>query len=233
MASEVQICNLALAQLGDSATVASIDPPEGSAQAEHCALFYPLARDTLLEKHPWSWATRRVALAELADNPSSTWAYAYALPNNLLSPLAVFDPDAFDDVMTSASAGNPAVLYGLPMSGGSHLSPQPFVIESNAAGADVLLTNQESAVLRYVARVTDTSRFTALFVDVLAASLSAMLAGPVVKGDAGSSAAARWTAIAFGRDGKGGKFAVAAGADAGDKRSTALSGHTPAWLAGR
>ena len=40
MASEVEICNLALARLGDAATVVSIDPPEGSAQAEHCAMFY-------------------------------------------------------------------------------------------------------------------------------------------------------------------------------------------------
>lgn len=51
MASEVDICNLALARLGDNATVASIDPPEGSAQAEHCARFYAIARDSLLEMH--------------------------------------------------------------------------------------------------------------------------------------------------------------------------------------
>ena len=60
MASEVEICNLALARLGDAATVVSIDPPEGSAQAEHCAMFYPMARDTLLAQHPWGFAQRRV-----------------------------------------------------------------------------------------------------------------------------------------------------------------------------
>ena len=59
MSSEVAICNLALAHLGDSATVASIDPPEGSAQSEHCARFYPIARDALLEMHAWKFATRR------------------------------------------------------------------------------------------------------------------------------------------------------------------------------
>ena len=45
MASVADICNMALGHLGDSATVASIDPPEGSAQAEHCARFYPMVRD--------------------------------------------------------------------------------------------------------------------------------------------------------------------------------------------
>ena len=30
MASEIDICNLALSHLGDTATIASLDPPEGS-----------------------------------------------------------------------------------------------------------------------------------------------------------------------------------------------------------
>ena len=59
MASEVDICNLALSHLGDTATIASLDPPEGSAQAEHCARFYPIARDSLLEMHAWGFATSR------------------------------------------------------------------------------------------------------------------------------------------------------------------------------
>lgn len=62
MPSAVTICNLALAHLGDSATVSSIDPPEGSAQAEHCARFYPVALGLLLEAHPWNFATKRSRL---------------------------------------------------------------------------------------------------------------------------------------------------------------------------
>ena len=42
MASEIDIVNLALSRLGDDATVASLYPPEGSAQAEHGARFYPV-----------------------------------------------------------------------------------------------------------------------------------------------------------------------------------------------
>ena len=83
MASEVDICNLALARLGDNATVASIDPPEGSAQAEHCARFYAIARDSLLEMHAWKFATRRVQLAKLTV-PSWDWSFAYAEPTGAL-----------------------------------------------------------------------------------------------------------------------------------------------------
>lgn len=63
MASEVEISNLALSRIGDSATVSSINPPEGSAQAEHCQRFYPIARNSLLEMHAWSFCDRRIQLA--------------------------------------------------------------------------------------------------------------------------------------------------------------------------
>ena len=58
MATEVDICNLALAHLGDDATIASLSPPEGSAQAEKAARFYPIARNTLLEMHTWNFASK-------------------------------------------------------------------------------------------------------------------------------------------------------------------------------
>ena len=88
MASEVEICNLALAHLGDEATVASIDPPEGSAQAEHCARFYPIARDGLLQMHPWNFASRRVSLASVTM-PYTMWKYAYACPGDMMVAVAV------------------------------------------------------------------------------------------------------------------------------------------------
>lgn len=83
MASEVEICNLALSRLGDSATVSSINPPEGSAQAEYCATFYPAARDELLEMHAWGFATVRTKPARLEG------AWDYVLPGNCLRVLNV------------------------------------------------------------------------------------------------------------------------------------------------
>ena len=57
MTTQVQICNLALAKLGDEAQVSSVAPPDGSMQAAYCALFYPQALAVLLTKHDWSFAT--------------------------------------------------------------------------------------------------------------------------------------------------------------------------------
>lgn len=188
MASVVDICNMALSHLGDSATVSNIDPPEGSAQAEHCARFYPLALATLLEMHSWAFATRRIALAAV-DNPSSTWAYAYALPSNTINLISILASDASDDYSSSSqsSAQTYESNYARSVVGGSY-TPQDFSPETNANGDDIILTNQYNAVLRYTVLVTDTTKFSPLFVECLSWLLASKLAGPVLKGDSGMSA---------------------------------------------
>lgn len=203
MSSAVDICNLALSHLGDSASVASIDPPENSAQAAHCARFYPMARDRLLQMHPWSFAVRREALALLVSEAAmTTWQYAYAAPNDLLTMLSVLAEDASDETQTEA-----------------------FDREAMAGGAEVILTNQEDAVGRFTVRVTDPARFSPLFVDCLSWLLASDLAGPVVKGDAGAKAARDCHAIFRER------FMHAARTDSNQRRAT--TEHTAGWITAR
>jgi hypothetical protein len=190
VSSEVDICNLALGHLGDDATVASLDPPEGSAQAEHCARFYPLARDLMLDAHHWGFNTRRAALALLSAAPPSSWRYAYALPADILSPIAVLAPDARDDNSIGMPAYGGYACAPNPQSGA--YTPQPFVSEADDSGAVVIYTNQVNALLRYTARVSDPTKFPPTFVQGLAMMLASMLAGPVLKGETGIKAAALW-----------------------------------------
>lgn len=104
MSTDVDICNLALSLLGDSATVASLTPPEGSAQAEHCAQFFPIAFAALMEAHPWSWATRRIALAPL-EIAHPGWNYSYSYPADAARVLSVFQQgDGVGTVAVSTSA---------------------------------------------------------------------------------------------------------------------------------
>lgn len=184
MASEVDICNQALSHLGDSATVASIDPPEGSAQAEHCARFYGLARNTMLEMHAWGFATRRTALSAVA-NPSTTWQYCYAPPSNMVNILSVLAPDASDDY----SAGPKYNIYDAREVAGGSYTPQEYSSESDDLGNDIILTNQANAVMRYTVLVTDSNKFSPLFVEALGWLLASKLAGPVLKGEVGMQAA--------------------------------------------
>lgn len=169
MASEVEIANLALAHLGDSATVSSLSPPEGSAQAEKCARFYPLARDVMQEDFVWNFCVRRKMLALIGGWSSGKWAYAYAAPSEMLRPISVSHPDASAD-QVDALGGRPGV---------------PFRLEGTDTGQVVILTNLPDAELRYTVKVRDSTKFSAQFVEALSWRLASMLAGPILKGDAG------------------------------------------------
>lgn len=182
MSADVDICNLALSYLGDEATVASINPPEGSAQAGHCARFYPMARDELLEMHTWGFATTRIALAAVA-NPSSTWQYAYAGPSDAVNYLEILDPAATDEYTVGVQMTN--TIYGAPNTGLSSYVPQPFEVEEDANGSDIILTNQQDAVLRYTRTFVDAAKYSPLFTEALARLLASKLAGPVLKGSEG------------------------------------------------
>ena len=190
MATEVDICNLALAHLGDDATIASLNPPEGSAQAEKAARFYPIARNNLLEMHTWNFAAKRENLA-LTTNTLDQWDYAYVAPADMMNPVAIISPSAQNDYATRMSAGDtPGNLTAnfAPTIVAGQYTPQQFAVEGSN-----IYTNQENAMLRYQAFITDPSLFSPLFVTTLSWHLASMLAGPVIKGDQGAAEAKRST----------------------------------------
>lgn len=170
MATQVDICNLALSRIGDEATVASINPPEGSAQASHCARFYPMALNAMLDYHNWSMSVTRLVLDQLLITPVSGWLYAFGVPSNCVSLIALYTIGALDDS-----------------------SPREFDFESLLDGNNnpypVIYTNEPSPVLKYSMVVDDSSKFSPLFTDALAWLLSSYLAGPVIKGASGIEAA--------------------------------------------
>jgi hypothetical protein len=183
VASEVDICNNALALLGDTATVVALVPPSGSIQAVHCARFYPIARDQLLEMHTWGFSTKRVTLAVLAETPPSPWAYVYQAPSDVLNFLAILDPAAIDDYSAGlAQYGNISGSYNYNV---GIYTPQPFATETDAAGNQVVYTNQQNALLRYSGKITDTTSFSPTFTEALTRLLASKLAGVVIKGAEG------------------------------------------------
>lgn len=166
MASAVDISNLALAHLGDEAAVTAISPPDGSTQASHCARYYPIARDACLEAHAWNFATRRIAPASVPSAVPSSWQYAYTLPAECLKVLNVWGEDYAED-----NKG------------------YDFVVESNATQGNMIYTNAENATIRYIVRVTDTTKFSPMFVTALSYLLATYLSGPIVKGREGMAVA--------------------------------------------
>lgn len=184
MASEVDICNAAIAHYGGSAQVTAIEPPDGSAEAGRCARFYPMARREMLDMGPWTWAKRRVELTEVT-NPSSIWLYAYALPSDCMTPKRILqqpvlasDPSFWP--YTSLVTADQLLFF-------DERGSADFQIEGTT-----LLTNEPTAVLLYTVDVIDTARFSPSFVVALSYLLASFLVGPVIKGRVGAQAAAQY-----------------------------------------
>lgn len=223
MSSEVEICNLALSHLGDSADVSSIDPAEGSPQAEHCARFYPIARDSLLEMHDWGFASTRAVGAAVAF-PFTEWGYAYAYPTDALRIRGVLPADATDDYTAAYPPVDPYSRNSLPNQIVG-VTAQVFVTETDDAGRQIILTDQVGAVIRYTRKIIDTGRFSPLFVATLARYLASYLAGPVLKGDSAITQGKAQLGIAMGM------LAQAAVSDANQGRREIA--HVAPWLGAR
>lgn len=206
--SEVDICNLALANIGETAKITSIDPPDGSAQASLCARFYPIARDSLIEMGSWSFAIKRKSLT-VATNTRTEWAYAYTVPAEVSGILSLTMEGVLDDL----------AINGV-------LSPQKFVIELLPSGDRILYTNVEDAQIRYIAKITDTTLFTNTFNVALSWHLASMLAGPLIKGDVGAAEAKRCAQMAT-------AWMMRAATHDTTTQAEIKPMHTPSWIGNR
>jgi len=120
-------------------------------RARLCNAFYTDARDAVLRSHPWNFAITRATLAKLSDTPAYGFNYQYSLPTT------------------------PYCLRVLEMEYSDYI----FKVENVATHGRVLLTDEGTAKILYVARITDTNLFDSMFIDVLTAKLSVDLAYPV------------------------------------------------------
>tara|TARA_Y100001938_G_C8066646_1_gene420582 strand:- start:374 stop:955 length:582 start_codon:yes stop_codon:yes gene_type:complete len=77
MASEVQICNLALAKIGDQQIISLT---ENSKAGRLCNLVYEPMRDAVLRSHPWNFAVKRETLALDSTAPAYEYTSRFALP---------------------------------------------------------------------------------------------------------------------------------------------------------
>lgn len=180
MASAIDIVNTALGHIGDEALITEISPPDGSVQAMHAARFYPIARDAMLEMHAWRCNTRRANLTKLSITPPVGWAFAYALPNLCVKPIAVLMPGALPDLFSTVNTNilTPAAT--------DTINTQDYVVETLDDGSFAVYTNVDSAQMIYQVGITDTGKFTPLMVLALGRYLASFLAGPIIKGEEGA-----------------------------------------------
>lgn len=151
-ANEGEVCNIALSHCGHREQLQSLN--ESSLAARLCKVHFPTARDSVLERLPWRFATARATLAAIANGERDGWSYAYTLPANCLKERRIWNGSRW------AVAG----------------SEIPYAIEHDAAAGRVLLTDVSPASLQFTFRVTNVALWPALFVDAVAWHLATKLA---------------------------------------------------------
>lgn len=151
MASAVDICNLALSNLGQRISINSISPANTPVE-QHCAMLYPIARSAVLEARDWTFALTRSALAELSSSPTAHWEYAYAKPSDCRRIVRIFPEESTSDNDTL-----------------------DYLLEGTS-----ILTSQPAGEILYVRDIINTAEFSGLFNIALGWMLSSLLAGPLV-----------------------------------------------------
>lgn len=143
MASEADICNIALLRAGTSETISGLD--QQNKQGRVANTFYAMTRDVVLADFDWNFARKRVALTPSGEAPPTNWTFAFALPNDCLRPRR----------LVVAGARAPKV-------------PQRIPYEISGR---VLFTDEPNPELIYTRQVDESGLFDALFVSTLAWAL--------------------------------------------------------------
>lgn len=95
MASQTDICNLALQKLG-AKRITSIN--EDSVNARACLASYSHCLAKSLRAHPWRFAIDRASIAADAEEPAFGKSYSYTLPAGFLRLISPYPEATFNDL---------------------------------------------------------------------------------------------------------------------------------------
>jgi hypothetical protein len=154
MTSTVDIANYALNIIGAS-NISALD--ENSKAARLVNQRYEGVRDAVFRSHPWNCLIRRSELAQETETPAFGYAYQYALPTS------------------------PYCLRVLEFSNGSLSYPQDNMFSNTGGPVYViegrkLLTDEGTARIKYIGRVTDPNEYDASLIEALSARLASEIA---------------------------------------------------------
>lgn len=100
MATDVQICNLALGFLGVEEITALSDTTK---QGVLCNRFYSFVKNRVLRQHPWNCAITRATLTDDGTTPDHEFTYAFALPTGFLRLWKMYEYDTNLDYKVEAN----------------------------------------------------------------------------------------------------------------------------------
>ena len=181
MASEVEICNLALGNIR-ARSINSLDEP--SVQAQTCKLRYPLMRDFLLKNHPWQFAHGLKPLSVLTVQLFNR-AYAYQYPADCLHInrlVGGYEEVDLTDGTTVVSQYRP---WAEQFVSADELRQQiPYEV-FNSDDNQVIGADEAELRIDYRRKVTDPNLFSSAFIVALSHLLGAEIAIPIVGSELG------------------------------------------------
>jgi len=148
MSSQVQIVNRAMTLLGES-RIASID--DDLKQARSAKAMWDISRDALLAAHNWTFAMHRRTVEALSDEPEWGFDRQFQVPTDCLRLVQIGE-----------------LYVGLDLTDYRSGSSEEYMLEG-----DRILTSMSAPLkVRYVRRITDTTKFSQPFAASLAAKLA-------------------------------------------------------------
>lgn len=186
MATEVDICNLALSLLGEEANVVSVNPSDGSENAGLCNRWLPMAKRRLFEEADWSFAQRRAKLSELSNIDAQIYGAkkAYAFPSDGLRIIRLYE------LLQEPQDGDFSIDPEDARRFVQEVSPSEWRVEYNPANSNrMIITNVEKAVAHYTAYIDSVALYPAYFTEPLVVLLASYLVGPVKRQSTASTEA--------------------------------------------
>lgn len=165
MASLIELCNRALANVAKG-QIASLN--EQSLESRECVRW---AQPLLDEIIGWSdnmpLGRRRVVLAELVNDRPAEWSFAYALPSDMETPIAIRRVEQGGRALPEGGPFNFPLQDGLPLR---------FQIEG-----DKIYSNVPTATLIYTASTIEARELGGLMQKAFVDELSVRIAMPLTK----------------------------------------------------
>jgi hypothetical protein len=171
MATDVDICNMALSYLGVRGIITLQDT---SQTANKCTLFYESIRDQVLRDHPWNFAEKRASLTLLTSVTPIGYDLAYQYPADCLKIRRLHQEVTTDtQIDYRVTSQEDAVLRQV---------------------GRMILTNEADAKAIYTAKITVENLFDSSFIKAFSLKLAAEMA-PSLQGklDAVSTLTALYT----------------------------------------
>jgi hypothetical protein len=155
--SPIDICNQALAHLGDRRITRLDDAAQSSdALTRYCAEFYTQARQEVMAAARWTFAKHVEPLALRADVTTIGFTYAHELPDDHIRLMRVVPGTVTDGVTTFADS----------------------TIDSFKIVGSKVWSNTQVLAAEYIRDVTDPNDWTPHFRAAVARLLASYLAGP-------------------------------------------------------